>query len=135
MGNQRISNNKSGLGYNGFTIGASFSNESGLNIFQSKQKVFKANLSNSIKLFPKPAYHSHKTNVRCFFCNHIGHTVKYCAYKRNKQGYTLEWRPKLVSQVIETNPSGPNSAWVPKTNWFFIGMPKEQAEAEQMVCG
>ncbi|XP_055961809.1 uncharacterized protein LOC130015514 [Mercurialis annua] len=52
------------------------------------------------------------TKESCFYCNRKGHSDKFCNFKK-KATQGNQTRNNLY---VKANPSGPNLAWVPKTN-------------------
>ena len=90
LGNQLFSNGRQGLGY---------------------KNVVKAKRHENHFVRASSSTHSH---VTCFYCNHSGHIVKFCAYKKNVSKANLIWVPKAIKQTADANLKGPNLVWVPK---------------------
>ena len=91
LGNQLFANGRQGLGYK--------------NIARTKKYENYFIKASSL-------LYSHAT---CFYCNHSGHIVKFCAYKKNASKANFVWVPKGTRQTSETNLIGPKLVWVPKS--------------------
>ena len=58
--------------------------------------------------FMKVASCTH-SNIKCFYCNHTGHVIKFCSYKKNLFSLKWEWKPKASKLIPKANPIGLNS--------------------------